>query len=393
MTSFLAGFRAQARRLATEPRLLAMVALFAGATWLSVETYARPVVRDLPVAVLDLDGTGLTRTIRRFLEATPELQVVEPPPADEAEAGLALLRGELLGVVVIPDGFTAGVKRGRRAEVLVAVDQSNVLTGKSAARAVQRVLATVSAGAQVSLLEKLGEPPDRALARALPIQAQESLAQNPGASFAVYAAPGFVGFFLHVLALLLAFTALWPRVPGRPVLDTAGRLAAVWCLTLLLGAAATWLLLRGVGIVPASAPHVVLAVLGLFLAADLLFAAALATLGRQGLFPFQVTVLLGMLSLMLSGLTWPWDAIPAPLRAVASAIPFTPFGAASRRLLLEPVALADLSPQLGWLGLEALGCLAVLLAARLVRRLGPAVRRRLAADHRRRRAAAAGSAP
>lgn len=375
MSPFLSGLAAQGRRLAREPRLLAMLALFAGATWLSVETYAQRSVRELPVAVLDLDGTGLTRTVGRFLDATPELRVVEAPPAGHAGAERALVRGELAGVVILPDGFTAAVKRGRRAEALVAVDMSNVLVGRTAARAVQRVLATVAAGAQVSLLQKLGEPADRAPARALPILAQESLELNPGSSFAAYAAPGFAYFFLHVLALLLAFTALWPRVPGRPAAETAGRLAAVWLLTLALGIATTWLLLPGVGIQPASAPYVVVAALALFLAADLLFAAALATIGRQGLFPLQVAVLLGMLSLMLSGMTWPWDAIPAPLRAVASAIPFTPFGTAARRLLLEPLALSDLARPFGWLALQVLCCAAVLAAGRLVRRIGPVLRR------------------
>jgi ABC-2 type transport system permease protein len=194
-------------------------------------------------------------------------------------------------------------------------------------------------------------------------------------SFAAYLAPGFAYFYLHVLALLLAFSALWPRVPGRPAAVTAGRLTAVWLATLALGVATTWSVLPRVGILPASAPHVVVTVLALFLAADMLFAAALAAIGRQGLFPLQMAVLLGMLSLMLSGMTWPWDAIPAPLRAVASAIPFTPFAAASRRLLLEPVGLADLARPLGWLGLQVVCFLAVLAAARLVRRFGPALRR------------------
>ena len=366
MSAFAAGLADQGRRLLRTPRLLAMAALCLGASWLMVGTYARPVVRDLPVAVLDQDGTGLTRTVRRFLDATPELRLVDPPES-YAAAERALVRGDLAAVVLLPEGFTADVKRGRRAGTVVAVDMSNILVGRTASRAVQKVLATVAAGAQISLLQKLGEPADRAPARVLPVQAQESLELNPGSSYAAYLAPGFALFFVHVLAVLLAFGALPPQAPPCPPAEAAGRLAAVWLLCLALGLAAAWLLLPGAGLAPRSHPLLLALLLGALLAADLVLAAAMASLGRGGLFPFQLSVMLTMLSFMFSGLTWPRDALPAPLQALAAAIPFTPFGLAARRLVLEPVGLPDLARPLGWLALQALAGLLVLGAGRLLR--------------------------
>jgi ABC-2 type transport system permease protein len=369
MTALLRGLAGQLRALATRRSHRLMFVLCLAASVLSVATYRQGAMRALPVAVYDQDGTGLSRALVRALDATPELQVVTDPPATLDAAEAALVRGRLTGVVVIPDGFTAALKRGRRAEVVVAADLSNVLTGKTAQRAAARVLATAAAGAQVSLAEKLGTPAASAPGRMVPLTVTDAIPQNPGASYASYVAPAFALFFAHVLVLFLAWTVLWPPAPDRPALETAGRLAACFAVGLGAALAATYGVLALDGLSPAAGPHVVVAALAALVLADLFFAAALRALFRGGLLGFQATVLLGMLSLMLSGLTWPWDAIPAPLRAVSAAIPFTPFGQALRLLFAEPVGLAALARPLGWMGLQCLGCAAVIALAAGVERL------------------------
>lgn len=369
MSAFLRALRDQLLLVACRRRYQLMLVLFLGASALSVATYRQGAMRGLPVAVYDADGTALSRTVARSLDATPELRVVtDPPPALES-ARTALTRGELCAVVLIPDGFTAALKRGRRAEVVVAADLGNVLTGKTAQRTVSRVLATVAAGAEVSLSEKLGTPRPVALARVMPISITDALPANPGASYAAYVAPAFAYFFLHVLILFLVWSVLWPADPGRPAAELAGRLGACLLAGLAAGAVVTYGILRLDGIAPASSPPVVLAVLLVLLLADVLFAAAISALFRGGLLGFQATVLLGMLSLMLSGLTWPWDAIPAPLRLLASLIPFTPFGRALRLFFPARVGLAELAAPLGWMGLQVGFFVAVMAAAALAERL------------------------
>ncbi len=375
MSAFLQGFGDELRLLATRRRHQLMLLLFLGASALSVATYRQGAMRELPAAVYDGDGTALSRTVLRSIDATPELRVVTDPPATLDQARSALTRGELCAVVVVPDGFTAALKRGRRAEVLVAADLSNVLTGKTAQRAVARVLATVAAGAQVSVAERLGAPPSAALSRVMPISITEALPGNPGASYAPYAAPGFAFFFVHVLALFLAWSVLWPAAPGRPAAELLGRLGACLVAALAAGLVATYGILALDGLAPASAPPVVLAALLALLLADLLFAGALAALFRGGLLGFQATVLLGMLSLMLSGLTWPWDAIPRPLQVVAAAIPFTPFGRALRLFYPARVSLSDLAAPLAWLALQGAAFAAVVAATAAVGRLAAHARR------------------
>ena len=377
MATFVSGFLAQLREVVVRPRNQLMLVLFLGASAICIATYRQGAMRELPVALLDADGTGLSRTLARAVDATPELRVVTDPPATLDDAEAAVIRGELVGVILIPDGFTAALKRGRPAEVVVAAALSNILSGKTVQRTMAKVLATVGAGVQVSALEKLGTPPSVALATALPITATEALPRNPGASFAVYMAPAFAYFFLHLVALFLAWAVLWPVAPERGAAELLGRFGACLALAFALGLVTTYALLPLDGIWPASSFPVVAAALLAFLAVDLLFAAGLEALFRGSLIGFQLTVLLGMLSMMFSGLPWPWDLIPAPIRVVASAIPFIPFARAIRIFLHQPAGLADLAWPFAWLGLQALGWSAAIAAAASLAAGAAALRRRL----------------
>lgn len=373
MSPALAAFREQLRAFARGRTTRLVLALFLGVSLLTSAAFRGGALRELPVAVVDLDGTGVSRTVHRFLDATPELRVVDDGPASLEEDCTALVRGDLAAVVVLPDGLSAALKRGRRAEIVLAVDMGNLLAGKAASKAVQRVVATAAAGAQVTLLEKLGVPPGQALGRALPVTVTESLSRNPGSSVAVYLAPPYAWFFLHVLVTLLAWATLWPARAATAG-ERAGRLAAAWAVAFAAGLATAYAVLPVAGITMPTSLPVLGAALGLFLLADVLLVRAASALSSSSLLGFQVTVLLAMLSLMLSGLTWPVDALPAPLRALAAAVPFTPFAAAMRGFQHEAASLADLARPLGALALQALAYAAVIAAAGAA----PALRARLA---------------
>jgi len=375
MSSFTHGFTAELRLLVSERRYRLMVVLFLGAALLCAETYHERVVRELPVAVIDLDESRLSRLARLWLEATPELTTAAVTPGSIDEARADLVAGRLAGVIIIPSRFSARIKAGESGEVVVAADMSNVLVGRTVQRAVARVLGTLGAGVTMTTLQKLGEPSHDALAHAAPVALAEGFPFNPEASYAVYLAPAYVYFFLHVFALFIAWSVLAPVSGAAPVgRARLGAFAAVLAVTTALGLALTYGLLRREGITPASSPLVVTAALVAFLALDLLLAAALASAVPSPLLAFQVTVLLGMLSFVLSGLTWPADTFPAALRALSGIIPFTPFGRAFRAFLHEPTSFAELAP--AWLAMAAQAALwtTVLAAGRLARRVVPAWR-------------------
>jgi len=372
MEALARGFAGELRLLTGHRRYRILLALLVGATLLTVQTYHQQVLRDLPVAVVDLDNSHLSRTVRLWIDATPELSTAAATPTSIEDARQALVAGRVAGVIVVPSRFSSRVKSGEGGEVVVAADLSNMLVGRTVMRVTAKVLGTLGVGVTMTTLQKLGEPRTEARGHAQAIALAEGFPFNPEARYSVYLVPGYVYFFLHIFTLFIAFSVFlppqgWPAPLGR---ERLGALAAVLVFTAVLGMAGTYLVLPHENIVPASSPVVIGASLVVFLALDLLLASALTEAVPNPLVAAQITVVVAMLSFMASGLTWPADAFPTLLRLLASAIPYTAFGLAFRAFLHAPATLGELAPAwLAMLGQAALWT-TVLAVARLVRRFG-----------------------
>jgi ABC-2 type transport system permease protein len=263
--------------------------------------------------------------------------------------------------------------------VLTAVDMSNILVGKTASQAITKVLATVSVGAELTTLQKSGYRPEAALARMAPIVMDDNFQYNPTTSYAVYLAPTLIFSFLHVLVLILACSAFLPPWQTSSKGELAGRLAALELVGVALGLLLCYVFLPRQEIAVQSAFVVPLAAIALFVLADLLLAAAMRAMVPTALLAFQITLIVGMLSLMLSGATWPRDAFPLPLRWVSDAIPFSPFARALRAFLHQPASFSDLLPALAQLGTQVVAFVGVIVAAALLRRMTTPGRRKAAA--------------
>ena len=76
--------------------------------------YAPNVVRDAPVAVVDMSRTPLSRSYIRLLDATPQARVLTNN-ADLPAAKELMKCDEVVGIVYIPSDFDARVGRGEEA--------------------------------------------------------------------------------------------------------------------------------------------------------------------------------------------------------------------------------------------------------------------------------------
>ena len=70
--------------------------------------YTNEVVREVPVAVVDLSGTAYSRDYLRRLDATPDVRIATHC-TDMAEARRLVQAREVLGVVCVPHGFASGI--------------------------------------------------------------------------------------------------------------------------------------------------------------------------------------------------------------------------------------------------------------------------------------------
>ena len=363
------GLWRQLRVLFTVRRYQIMLALLPLSAWLSMDVYSRLVVRDLPVAVIDRDNSRLSRTIRHFLSATRELSVVETELSSVDEARRRVERGELAAVILLPSRLSERVKRGRGAQVPVAIDMSNLLSGKVVHKTVAQVLGTVAAGAQLTLVKKLGARKEQALGRVLPVRIDTSHNFNPATNYAVYMAPGLVFFLLHIFTLVLALSLVLPGSAPASFRDGVGAGLAVAAVACGFGLFFFYGMLGRVHIAPQGSLAAVLALLCVFAVADLALVLGLSRLLGKPMLTMEATLLYGMMSLMLAGVTWPRDMFPGALATAAELNPFTPFIQGCQTLLHYPTRLHELSPFFRQMGLQIALFAALGLVAGLLRRI------------------------
>jgi len=368
------GFLAQARLLA-RPRYLLMTALLLAMSWLAMEVYHNQAIRGLPVLVIDRDNSKISRTIRSFLHACPEIDTLDQPDATREEGQRLLAAGRIAGLVYLPENLSSEIKQGRRGTALIELDMSNIVMGKNAYKAVSQVLTTVAVGTQMTVVRKLGENKSRAMAKVLPIRVSESFAYNPATNYGIYVMPGLIFFFLHVYVLILGVTAYLPIHPADDWKKRLGAFLAILPAGMLLGLTFFYGFLPYENLAPASGPGVAVVALAAFIVLDLLMAAAFNAVIPRPIFAFEATVVVGMLSLMFSGITWPPDAFPAAIRLIGAWIPFTAFAQGFQAFIHAPTRLSELGFMFHALGRQALLFGGVIAAGAAARRIIVAARR------------------
>jgi ABC-2 type transport system permease protein len=96
-------------------------------------------VEDLPLAVVDEDGTQVTRELTDVLQATGDFRIIHRPESRQV-ADQLLIRNSVRGVLVIPPGFTVRLQGGRAAEIQMLVDGSDANTATIALNTADAIL-------------------------------------------------------------------------------------------------------------------------------------------------------------------------------------------------------------------------------------------------------------
>ena len=106
--------RRELRRIARRPALSFFVLAFPLLIFLVLASIFRAgVPTDLPVAVLDLDRSSLSRQIVQAVDVAPEVAVAWRP-LDLSEARHLVLSGRAYGVVLVPAEFERDLRAGRQ---------------------------------------------------------------------------------------------------------------------------------------------------------------------------------------------------------------------------------------------------------------------------------------
>jgi ABC-2 type transport system permease protein len=344
------------------------------------QPYRSEALRDVPIAVVDLDGTDSSRAFARQLDASADVSIAAVLP-DIASAEREVYARSLYGILVVPEHFERDLLHGRSSPVALYADASYFLIYSRISSAVTSLAKTMGAEIEARRLVAGHVDPALAAAASYPMPLTAIPLFNPQGGYATYILPAALVLLLQQTLLMgVGLLGTYPD-PVAPVgTGWHGSLARV------LGKLLAYLLIEA----PVFAFYLIvlpylygiprLGGLGSIAFVSVLMIAAVAGLGmvvaRLFRSPIVVQLVLagiGMPFLFLSGFSWPEEAIPNLLREIALAIPSTTAINAIVEVSQLGAPLSALGFDLAVLGSLALGYLG--LAVELDR-----VRVRRAAD-------------
>jgi ABC-2 type transport system permease protein len=139
----------------------------------------------LPIAVLDLDSSDLSRSIVRMVDATPDTAVAVRV-GELAEGRHMILSGRVDGLLMLPRNLERDVFAGRRPEVVFFYNTQTLTIGNLVLRGVNAAVPTAAAGIRLSLRTAQGQPIEEAQAALSPVPVQAHALFNPTLNYAYF---------------------------------------------------------------------------------------------------------------------------------------------------------------------------------------------------------------
>ena len=330
------------------PKFLVMLGVLVSVVFVMCAVYGMRTVTHLPIYVVDLDNSTASRTIRSFLESSPDLQVIGALSTPE-EADGVLRNGEAAAVVFIPDGLSQAVKTQRQGHVFAYIDGTSLIVARNADKAIQTAVKTASVGVAMISLHKKGMPKDALMGALQPIALDVDRPFNAMGVYSEYLLPVLVFFYLNLFVCLMTCAVFQEALPAgieRHVIRRRffyfGRLLAVFVIAFIAGCFIYQYGLPRVDIVLQSMPLMALSALFVFIVLTQAMYSCINLLIPKN-FAMSASYLLCMLSIMLSGLTWPIEMMPWYIQEFVTWIPLTPFLQAVQVFLYHDATWGDLA--------------------------------------------------
>jgi len=305
--------------------------------------------KHLPTVVLSYDNSDLTRSFVAALQNTGYYRI-ERIAVNQEEVDRMLDRGEALFAVTIPAGFTRGLIRGDRPELLVEADASDPIAAGNALSA----LGTLNSRALQHDLKGSLEP----LAPSEPpFDLRIHRRYNPEGLTSYNIVPGLVGTILTMTMVIMTALAVTRErergtmenllaMPITPLEVMLGKLLpfiGVGAIQVLVIVAAARLLFG----VPMMGSAGVLAVgLLTFIAANLAMGFLFSTVARNQLQAMQMSFFFFLPSILMSGFMFPFKGMPRWAQILGEVLPLTHFLRTVRGVMLKGNGLVEAWPNL-----------------------------------------------
>lgn len=320
-------------------------------------------VRHIPTLMFDQDHSPASRELAHKMEATGHYDFQGSVESYD-EIDRALRSGTARVALVVPPRYSSDLVRGHATQVQLIVDGSDPQIVGSATSTATLLVAVHGGQVRVARLARMGAaagaPLDPNSALVSDIELRPAIRYNPDQRTAVYVVPGIIGVILTMTMVMLTAMAL-ARERERGTLEQL-IVSPIRRIELIVGKILPYVgigyvqmtLILTLGYLVFDVPIVgslplLFALAFLFIAANLALGLFFSTLAKTQQQAMQMSFFFLLPNILLSGFMFPFEAMPAPARALAQGLPLTHFLRIVRGVVLKGSTFRDLSVEVMWL--------------------------------------------
>ena len=323
--------------------------------------------RNIPTALLNYDTDRLSQVFVSAAQNTGYFSVI--PVESEKEAQSAFVRGDIIFIITIPQGFTQKILRGEKPQILIQGDAIDPMTIGNALSAITQ--------AAKNLFQRDLPPALRSDVKADDFELVIHRMFNPEGITQYNTIPGIIGSILSTTLILMTALAITrERESGAIENLLISPLSSLEVITgkiipyVLIGIFQSFLILFCAVFlfeIPLQGNAFLLfMVLIIYVFLCLSIGISISSVAQNQLQALQMSSFYFIPSVMLSGFISPFISMPAWAQWIGSCLPLTYFIRLIKGIMLKGYTLVDLLPDL--LPLAVLAIIVILVALKSYRK-------------------------
>lgn len=287
------------------------------------------------LALIDNDGTAISRTLTEQLNSTPMIEIV--PSSNLSEAQEKMFQGDVQGYFYIQSGFEKNIFSQKQANVNLVLNASRFLPSSDLLSTATKVCLTVGAGVRKTYFNKQGMGEDEAMKMTNPINMDYRPLYNSSMTYGSFLLPGLLVIILQQ-TLLIGVAAAFTSEREEKKLLNLYQISKQSISKMIFGKSLLYLIVFMIfGLffsvvnfsvfgVEVRGNYLDLAVVSaLFISTIIVFGMLIGSFFKTKLFAFQVLVFSSYPIFLITGYSMPYQALPKFVQMLSDTLPTSPF--------------------------------------------------------------------
>ena len=289
-------------------------------SWFLLDLIKDGSVQRVPVGIVDLDNSSLSRRISRNLNGFQQVNICQRYN-NFAQARDAVQRGEVLGFFFIPDNLEEDALGGRQPVVSYYVNYAYYAPASMQYKGFKTISMLVNGGIVQTALRTVGVPNQQIESTLVPYQTHVHMISNPFTNYDYYLNSTFIPCFLSLFILLVTAFSLglelksglsrqWLKTSGDSMfLALVGKLVPQTVLFTVVCWFVQWMMFRCYDFPLNCNPWNMLIAMFLLVVANQSFAVLMFCFVPNFRYGTMLCTLLGMVSFSFCGFSLPHEAM------------------------------------------------------------------------------------